>query len=75
MPTLSGLLDEIDTFSKTANEEEKKLKDYKKTSLKVNRLLVPLLILKTVLCSIILGVERLKNTIKIKEELSQWQMF
>merc|ERR1711872_629667 len=32
--TLSGLLDEIDTFSKTANEEEKKLKDYKKTSLK-----------------------------------------
>lgn len=34
VPTVSQLLDEIDKFTNTATEEQKKLKDYKKTSLK-----------------------------------------
>jgi len=34
VPTVSVLLDEIDKFSSTATEEQKKIKDYKKTSLK-----------------------------------------
>jgi len=34
VPTISGLLDQIDSFSKNASDEEKKIKDYKKTSLK-----------------------------------------
>jgi len=35
VPTVSQLLDEIDKFTSTATEEQKKMKDYKKTSLKV----------------------------------------
>jgi len=34
VPTVSQLLDEIDKFTNTATEDQKKLKDYKKTSLK-----------------------------------------
>eukprot|EP00088_Acartia_fossae_P045308 TRINITY_DN4870_c0_g1_i6.p1 TRINITY_DN4870_c0_g1~~TRINITY_DN4870_c0_g1_i6.p1 ORF type:complete len:410 (-),score=113.21 TRINITY_DN4870_c0_g1_i6:728-1957(-) len=36
VPTVSQLMDEIDKFSNTATEEQKKMKDYKKTSMKAS---------------------------------------